>query len=513
MQKKKQPAEELGPARNKRPVRLSPGFSQLDWARLAQSSSSIGGSSSGTKQFSWPEIKEHNNVGHDFWIVVHGKVYNLTKYLPYHPGGVAILARFAGDDATTAFDEYHPWVSLSMIDKCQIGVLAGQSRPSPAPRGQSAPLQPRQPLSPSTRGGRGGLTILGRLGLGRKVSSPKGAAQAPTAARGADEAAPDLDTPATTAGLPLAPQAASSTQPQWFKAKLLSSSAHQRTRFCYLVRVACSKRIPQEQFEELSQPGSFVKLRVKINGAVIERAFTPFLAARTAEDHAALLTPAALNLSTPPDRCVDLFVKAYCDGTMTKFLARASPGSSMEIQLCSASCQFSRDDQGLLTQTISGSAGFRKAVGSGMQHICLIAAGTGIMPMLQLLDFVALAKARMEPTSSWPTFSLMVASRSQSDIPMPEVLEAFEESGILRRKTVILSKPGDAQAQGIETGHLSGSLVTKHLSEVYVRSAEEESLRAPGIRFLICGSFEFNMAAEAALLQQGWPGSAIYRFE
>ena len=40
----------------------------------------------------WPraEIRKHSTRD-DFWTIIRGKVYNLTQYLPYHPGGVDIL--------------------------------------------------------------------------------------------------------------------------------------------------------------------------------------------------------------------------------------------------------------------------------------------------------------------------------------------------------------------------------------------------------------------------------------
>lgn len=39
----------------------------------------------------------------DFWCILHGKVYDLTDYLEYHPGGHDILLEFAGKDIAAAF--------------------------------------------------------------------------------------------------------------------------------------------------------------------------------------------------------------------------------------------------------------------------------------------------------------------------------------------------------------------------------------------------------------------------
>jgi L-lactate dehydrogenase (cytochrome) len=41
-------------------------------------------------------------------VVIHGKVYDLTKFLPEHPGGPRIILKYAGKDATDAFEPIHP---------------------------------------------------------------------------------------------------------------------------------------------------------------------------------------------------------------------------------------------------------------------------------------------------------------------------------------------------------------------------------------------------------------------
>ena len=39
----------------------------------------------------------------DAWSVFNGKVYNITAYLPFHPGGEKELMRVAGRDGTKLF--------------------------------------------------------------------------------------------------------------------------------------------------------------------------------------------------------------------------------------------------------------------------------------------------------------------------------------------------------------------------------------------------------------------------
>ncbi|KAK3319189.1 cytochrome b5-like heme/steroid binding domain-containing protein, partial [Apodospora peruviana] len=53
---------------------------------------------------SWEEIKLHNTES-DVWIVVHGNVYNATKFLEDHPGGKDLILDVAAQDATDVFEE------------------------------------------------------------------------------------------------------------------------------------------------------------------------------------------------------------------------------------------------------------------------------------------------------------------------------------------------------------------------------------------------------------------------
>ncbi|ODV94884.1 hypothetical protein PACTADRAFT_50736 [Pachysolen tannophilus NRRL Y-2460] len=53
------------------------------------------------------EVKTHDNE-EDCWIIIHGKAYNVTDFLDEHPGGKDIILKYAGRDATKAFDVVHP---------------------------------------------------------------------------------------------------------------------------------------------------------------------------------------------------------------------------------------------------------------------------------------------------------------------------------------------------------------------------------------------------------------------
>ncbi|KAI8970806.1 glyoxylate dehydrogenase [Trametes punicea] len=42
------------------------------------------------------------------WIIVHGKVYDVTDFLDEHPGGSKVILKYAGKDATEAYEPIHP---------------------------------------------------------------------------------------------------------------------------------------------------------------------------------------------------------------------------------------------------------------------------------------------------------------------------------------------------------------------------------------------------------------------
>ncbi|KAF8912793.1 cytochrome b2 [Gymnopilus junonius] len=42
------------------------------------------------------------------WVIIHNKVYDVTEFLPGHPGGAEIILKYAGRDATSVYDPVHP---------------------------------------------------------------------------------------------------------------------------------------------------------------------------------------------------------------------------------------------------------------------------------------------------------------------------------------------------------------------------------------------------------------------
>jgi cytochrome b involved in lipid metabolism len=83
-------------------------------------------SSSGS--YTMEEIAKHNTE-QDCWCVVDGMVYDLTDFLPDHPGGKRAPLIYAGKDATEEFMMLHkPEIIVKYGKPYLLGPVAGVSK-------------------------------------------------------------------------------------------------------------------------------------------------------------------------------------------------------------------------------------------------------------------------------------------------------------------------------------------------------------------------------------------------
>ncbi|XP_034834356.1 cytochrome b5 reductase 4 isoform X2 [Maniola hyperantus] len=120
-QRHRPPDNEAGNPRNK--CVLQPGHSLMDWIRLGNSGKDLTGVGGRIRPVTPAELAAHSTQK-DAWLAIRGRVYNISHYLAYHPGGPEELMRGAGIDATELFDKIHPWVNYdSLLAKCLVGPL------------------------------------------------------------------------------------------------------------------------------------------------------------------------------------------------------------------------------------------------------------------------------------------------------------------------------------------------------------------------------------------------------
>ncbi|XP_031099533.1 cytochrome b5 [Ipomoea triloba] len=76
-----------------------------------------------TKLYSMAEASEHNTK-EDCWVVIDGKVYDVSSYMDDHPGGDDVMLDVTGKDATDDFEDAgHSKSARELMEKFFIGEI------------------------------------------------------------------------------------------------------------------------------------------------------------------------------------------------------------------------------------------------------------------------------------------------------------------------------------------------------------------------------------------------------
>ncbi|KAF3909251.1 hypothetical protein ABW20_dc0105215 [Dactylellina cionopaga] len=120
------PTHSQPPPKPRQKVILTPGHSPLDWANHQRSLPFVP-----LRRITPSELATHGarkNESKIYWTVLEGRVYDMTPYLPYHPGGEKELLRVAGKDGTKLFNLTHSWVNWdNMLRGCEVGILVSEN--------------------------------------------------------------------------------------------------------------------------------------------------------------------------------------------------------------------------------------------------------------------------------------------------------------------------------------------------------------------------------------------------
>ncbi|CEP15271.1 hypothetical protein [Parasitella parasitica] len=75
------------------------------------------------KTYTFEQVQAHNKPN-DCWIVIEGKVFDVTNFLSEHPGGKKVLAKMAGKDASKSFKMFHNDSIMQRVGlPMQIGII------------------------------------------------------------------------------------------------------------------------------------------------------------------------------------------------------------------------------------------------------------------------------------------------------------------------------------------------------------------------------------------------------
>ena len=86
------------------------------------------------KLYSMKEVQKHDRYTkidgkNSYWIAIHNKVYDVTKWLDDHPGGEDILMENSGTDATEPWDDIgHSSEAREEMKRYLIGELRPEDR-------------------------------------------------------------------------------------------------------------------------------------------------------------------------------------------------------------------------------------------------------------------------------------------------------------------------------------------------------------------------------------------------
>ncbi|KAF4629810.1 hypothetical protein G7Y89_g8334 [Cudoniella acicularis] len=370
------------------------------------------------KEIPMSEVLKHKTK-EDLWIIVHHNVYDVSKYLEDHPGGADSLLEVAGQNATVSFEDVgHSSDARETMEHFLIGRLEGASEedddeqpqlPMPKPNIKPADVD-FHTEAPIITAGRTALKVaLGGSGI---FLAYELYARAPRVGwlhhqHGGFWHGVLLSSVATLsavagAGLYLEKLAQNKTPysyPAHFKPTVYI--AKPITKVKGYLKPEEYQKLPLVQKNKLSPNtyrfifklptdstilglpiGQHISIRAEVDGKVVSRSYTP-----------------VSNNSDPGE--LRLVIKIYPDGELTgKYLQNLQIGDQVEV----------RGPKGAMR--------YRKGM---VKEIGMIAGGTGITPMYQLI------RAICEDPTDKTHVSLLYGNNSESDILLREKLNKFAE--------------------------------------------------------------------------------------
>ncbi|KAL3443728.1 hypothetical protein BJX65DRAFT_320427 [Aspergillus insuetus] len=443
-------------------------------------------------EYTTPQVAAHNSRD-DLWIVIHGKVYDITSYVSDHPGGADVLLESAGTDATEAYEDVgHSEDADEILRTYLIGTLRDarkQVRPQAVriiqPPSTAAPTNPASKLkSLAPLGGavvslyfcrRINTTLhLSWLGSLDQLQQWPRAIPTPSGFYMGFSAATVIS---TVIGSLVARKLSAITQ---IASGFTRYPPHVKSRRGprrnpHLVKGFLDpkeyKSLPLIQKEALSLSvykfvfqlptpqtviglpiGQHVAIKGEIDGAVVSRSYTP--------------------TSNNLDRGVlELVIKCYPDGLLTgRYLANLQIGEQVQF----------RGPKGAMNYT----KGLCKKIG-------MVAGGTGITPMYQVI------RAICEDETDLTEVSLIYANRTEEDILLREGLERFARAYPRNLKLwYMLDVPPENWTFG--TGYVTAEIMKERFPP-----------SSPDTKIMLCGPPGMVNASKKALVSLGYqaPGA------
>ena len=101
-------------------------------AAISAPNTEVQSPASAKKGYSLKEVASHSTAG-DCWMTIHGKVYDVSIYLPDHPTRPEVIERWCGKEASEAYDtktkgRRHSQEADRQLETYLIGALTDAAR-------------------------------------------------------------------------------------------------------------------------------------------------------------------------------------------------------------------------------------------------------------------------------------------------------------------------------------------------------------------------------------------------
>jgi NAD(P)H-flavin reductase len=489
------------------------------------------------RTFTPAEVSLHSTVS-DCWQILFGRVYDLTTYIPYHPGGVRLAMKNAGGDATEDFQAiHHSKRAQELFEAYWIGDLVGTQPRKRNPPNLGAALQKSSSLgvtgvmnnsSNTTTTSTSSDLLERKLSLNpsnegwkavRSLSQVKQSSNEPVIVMKSNEFTIQLSAPIeelTSQSPPLSiDELIDNEKPRVYQ--LISQNLSNNCNQTYIMKFkqiinynelllsssSFTCTIDEYSFQPLTSilAGQHVQIAYQMNGRTSYRPYTPIEVDES---------------SNPPT--LTFLIKSYPLGTVSLYLSHLKVN-----QLIAVSGPFGQLKFSSLWQRMIHSASY-----STVQWKFIVS-GTGITPVYRVLQQIhhhVSHHIQSSNKSSFPFIGVQIlfATRTEHEIYLQSEIESIrkqwkvesEEKTAQLSFTIhyALSKPTDEMVFNqwnensqlnenkqfsvtASTGRIDRQLIQSWLSNTETQSASSKRGQWVGI----CGSDQFNRDLKQLIMQ------------
>ncbi|KAK2463015.1 hypothetical protein APHAL10511_004972 [Amanita phalloides] len=338
------------------------------------------------------EVGKHAS-DNDCWIILHGLVYDCTRFLKEHPGGVQSISIVAGTDCTEEFDAIHSEKAHAMLKDYLIAQLADFGSSVTQDQNSASTNSSIAPLAMTASHTNATPEDITQLTVGRPVTflSPK----------------------------------------QWKKMTLTSKQLLS----------------PSIRLFRFAFPGQDLGLPVGMH------VYIKLLQERLRSDMAVKSVMRAYTPNGWGPGYVEFIVKIYFPesgrpgGAFTQLLDKVRVGETIDVKGPLGEYQYLGDCKYTLMHQPTRQA----------RHLCMIAGGTGITPMWQILDAI-------KSDQDAPYVSLIYCARYLSDLVLVnEITDMIQHKPDRIKVHYILSQPPKTDEWKGGRGRLNARDIASHL--------------------------------------------------